>query len=192
MPVTFATPEDIAAVYAEVVALRNQIAGLTGGAAFRFLTAGENTIEKFSALQMAGATGNLFHRLAWLRVGEVKRGDLIDASGNFQVSSQHAYNVMIGSTVRLHEGPGTTRSTSFSDWPGQEVSEAQAQNIDNQIHHMPILRHDRVIADRDYADAYMTLIAYCAASQMQTGDTVIVDQDYARLTVIIHPAGSFS
>lgn len=175
----------------DVVALQQAVADLTtrvdvletsgsGTAGFpKLWTAGDNTIELVDRLYLTQQSPYNITPVAVVHLTDVKAGDILDIDGEFQVSTGSAYVRMIGSVVFASAvGPAPNS--------GIEVREHQTTNITFEIHHLPVRRSGKWVADQDYPDLYVSLCGYAAHTGAASGAYTNVDQDYARLDVVQH------
>lgn len=110
-------------------------------------------------------------------IADLKINDIIQASCEFEVTNPYIYNVMIASQIILANNPG--------DVTGIEITEANGFNVDKNMHHGVVVKSGTLSCAANYPLKYVNVIGYSASTQAQANNTLIVEQDYGRLSVLV-------
>lgn len=142
-------------------------------------------IEKVPTLNVRNYGAGTAHQLPdCVRLADVllpgcKTGDLVKATGGYQVTTELPYLVEVsGSLVLSREATGVT------GWASMIGTGGRGYNADAQMHHAPLEMHGAVVVPDD-GDWWVVMMAYAGGgSTSQPGDTVRVDVGYGDLDVI--------
>lgn len=112
-----------------------------------------------------------------LPVADIRDGDVIVALAEAEATNPHSYNAFVSGWLLLTDDPGAVN--------GIEISENSGFNITPQMHHGIVTKVGSVRpVGTDLGDRHVNVVMRAAASQAQEGDTLLVEQDYGRLTVL--------
>lgn len=162
-------------------ALENQYADLVGKLAGKYVGIGvygnENFQERVETIPVTpGNQPNIYRRIMLAKSGPVKAGDMFVGLAEFEVTSEYAYNVMLGAQIWVGEG---------SAWGGHEMTEANAQNFrGDEEHHYVCNKTGVWVAPASYDFRYFNLFAWAASEAASSGHSLKVEQDYGRLVVM--------
>lgn len=159
-------------LYLRVAALEQKLAGTMLPIA---VYGNENNQERVTEIPLSKGAPFMYRRVLLAKTGQVRAGDMFVALSEFQVTSEHLYNVMLGCQIWVTEG---------SAYGGEEVTEATAQNFNRSEHHFTRTKVGIWTATADYDFRYFNMWAWAASDASATGDTIEVNQDYGRLSVI--------
>ena len=109
-------------------------------------------------------------------IARISEGDIIQVMAEFEVTNDLGYNCMIASQVVLADAATSTSGT--------EITEANGFNITPGMHHGTTVRVGAYVASEDYTSVFVNVIGYAASSAAQPGDTLAVEPDYGRLTIL--------
>ncbi|MCG8433736.1 MAG: hypothetical protein MJA83_06875 [Gammaproteobacteria bacterium] len=139
-----------------------------------------NSSEKISSLPLAQSAGTALRKAIFSqRLDDLQEGELLVIMCELQVTEMNTYNV--GLTTQ------TILGDTSVDISGSEMTEANGENITNNMHH-----HKRVIVGTyvvkhgDVGTKYVNVIgwAYSTAAPPGMTDWLRIDQDYGRLSVL--------
>ena len=105
---------------------------------------------------------------------QIAKQDIIN---EFQVTEDNNYNVGFSSLAIL--------ATSPASISGVPVSEANGENITNNMHHHKrIINGTYVVGEGDIGDRYVNIVGYAYSNNALPGHTLTINQDYGRLSVL--------
>lgn len=112
---------------------------------------------------------------------DVEAGDVLQVMAEFEVTNPYSYNAMISSILVLTTSPNAVS--------GSEISEMNAFNVTPGMHHGVITKVGSIECP-EAGLKWVTLAALSAASGAGSGDALVVEQDYGRLSVLhLRPTG---
>lgn len=109
-------------------------------------------------------------------IGDTLTGDLFIASGEIQVTNNLGYNCMITGYLVLADAPDKTA--------GIEVTENNGTNVTPAQHHLTVPKVGTYQSNNNYGQRWLQFVCRAASTASQTGDTLTVDQDYGRLSIV--------
>ncbi len=165
----------LGALDTRISSLENAVSAL--GPTLSAIHGNQVSAELETTLPLTTGTPYTFKAIYRQKVENILAGDRFLVMGDFQVTSEHTYNVMIGSYIRVM--PNATEA-----WSGIEVAEANGKNFNRDEHHFTVRRFGIWEADQNYAEKYFVLGAYAASSAADPGDTIEVHQAYGRFMVL--------
>ena len=110
------------------------------------------------------------------RLTDIKKGEVILVLSQFETTNNLGFNVMLASRVVLADSPTSAI--------GIEITEASGFNITPNMHHGKTVEVGTMVSPRDYATKYVNVYAYAASTAASPGDTIKVEKDYGRLSVL--------
>lgn len=110
------------------------------------------------------------------KVSNLKKGEIILVICQFETTNNLGFNVMIASQVVLANSPDAI--------VGTEVTEASGFNVTKNMHHGKTVEVGTLIVAGNYPTKYINVIAYAASTAASNGDTLKLEKDYGRLSVL--------
>ncbi len=110
-------------------------------------------------------------------LSELQIGEILQIINEFQVTEDNNYNVGFSSLAIL--------ATSPASISGVPISEANGENITNNMHHHKrIINATYVVGESDIGDRYVNIVGYAYSNNALPGHTLTINQDYGRLSVL--------
>lgn len=110
---------------------------------------------------------------------EIKTGDILFATMECQVTTEHTYNVMVASGIHVVAAIDHVGNSS-----GFEIGERNGENINRDIHHKPVKKVGWWVADARYPNGrYFNQVLYSASTAASSGDRLTVNRDYGKCVV---------
>lgn len=135
-----------------------------------------NAPERMSAISITNGSPYDKHVILSERVNDILASDILRVTAEFQVTTEHSYNVMISSQIRMGE------TTAVLDGP--EVAENSGLNINRDIHHYARARVGVWTADADYgSELRVNVLAWSSSTAASPGDSLSLDQGKGRLII---------
>jgi hypothetical protein len=123
-----------------------------------------------------------FTTLFSLRLPDLKAGDVVQAHGQFEVTNDLGFNVMIAHAMLVHRSETVV---VHSDKPeGQVLSEYAGENVTPDMHHAFRTLVGSFAATVD-GDAWLSVVIYSASDSPKPGDTIKVERGYGGLRAIV-------
>lgn len=133
--------------------------------------------ELVRGLQVRARATASSKRVVYSQKVTLRDGQVLLAVAEFQVTNDLDLNVFVGSTILLASSP--------SSIAGREITAANGQNVTPAVHHGQQTKNGTYqAAASDVGVRYVNVVAWAAASNASTGDQIIVDRGYGRLSVL--------
>lgn len=117
----------------------------------------------------AGSSSNYIYNVVQsAKLTNIKAGDIVHATGEFQVTTSYAYNVMISSYM-------VVAASATEALVGQAVCKAEGENFDLNVHHKRDTRVGWWVADQDYEEIYLNLVLWSASTVASSGHKLKID-----------------
>ena len=174
-----ATVSQIAALDERLDKLQRRAPQMPSGYVLQGLYGNETAPERLKSFPITGRRYQKYV-VQSVRIPDVRKGDLLHAEFEFQLTTPYRYNVMVASLRIVASSPNDTVSTE------RLVAQANGENIDNQIRHKPIRRQGWWVAKRDYPELYLNAVGYAASTASKKGHRIRVDQKYGRSVVAVY------
>lgn len=111
-------------------------------------------------------------------IQEIKSDDILSITSEFEVTNNHSYNAMIGSSVILTD--------CYQCVEGITLDLPNAYNVSPSMHHGVIIKARQFKSKNEYHDKFINVIAWSAADKSKNGDYLIIEKNYGHLDVFIN------
>lgn len=113
-----------------------------------------------------------------VKVSEIKKGDVLHVTTEFEATNQNAFNVMIGTKIIL---TGNENDTS-----GTLIDQANGFNITPNMHHGVISKSRNWKAKSTYENKYVNVVLWALSDNALPQNQLIIEKGYGHLDVIIY------
>ena len=137
----------------------------------------EDLVEKLRYLPLDTAFPYHKYVLYSVFLPEIKKGDLIYITNEFEATNDTLINLMIASEIKLCD--------SSQDIDGVILAQNNGFNISPMMHH-GVTVHARIYkASDNYTNKYINVIIWTASSAANSYDTVKIEDHYGHLDAVI-------
>lgn len=150
-------------------------------------TSGEGG-ELVATLPVPVAPAAADHRVIYsVEVPNIRGGDVLDVDAGFEVTSELAINVMLGSYLLLCTNAGDVQGAAGS----VELTDPRTENFHrDREHHLDRVVTGRYLATTDLGTKRVNLVGYSGSQAAVGGETIVVEPGYGRVNVLRSPARS--
>jgi len=110
------------------------------------------------------------------RLSNIRAGEVIVVLSQFETTNALEVNVGVSSQLVL--------ANAATDTIGTEITEASGFNVTDNMHHGKTVEVGSIVSPGNYAEKYVNVLAWAYSSATSDGDTIQVEPDYGRLTVL--------
>jgi len=135
---------------------------------------GQNLTEMVTGLDIFNQTkASIFSVL----VPKITAGNILQITSEFEATNPFSYNTMIACWIILTNSPTATLGTL--------IDPANDFNISPAMHHGVTVKARNWQAPSTFTNLYVNTVAWAGSSNANPGDTLIIEQGYGHLDVLI-------
>jgi hypothetical protein len=135
---------------------------------------GQDLSENVTQLDIFNTTKQVIYSVP---ISQINVDQIVQITAEFEATNPYSFNVMLGSWIIMAD-------TAISVG-GTLLDPANAFNITPGNHHGVISKARNWKSTTTYANQYINLVAWAAASTASPGDNLIIEQQYGHLDVLV-------
>ena len=135
----------------------------------------QDIIEHIEYLQINPVVEQVLYSV---KIPEIKQGDVLKVSTEFEATNDNAFNVMIGAKIILADSNKKTK--------GELIDQANGFNVTQNMHHGVVSKSRTWKAESTYNDKYVNVVIWSLSVNAFPNDRLKIEKGYGHLDVFIN------
>lgn len=136
---------------------------------------GQDINEHIECLQINPVVEQVLYSV---KVPEIKQGDVLQVTSEFEITNDFTYNVMIGAKIILADSSKNTN--------GALIDQANGFNVTPNMHHGVVSKSRTWKAESTYNDKYVNVVIWSLSVNAFSNDKLKIEKGYGHLDVLIN------